>query len=558
LANGADLIAEKIVQQGLKRVFLFPGGTIAPILETLEKRGVELFVARHEQGAGYAALAVARLTGQPQVVLVTSGPGVTNIATVVADAYYDSTPLIVMCGQVGTADLSRSSELRQRGFQEVPTTKLYEYLSKDTYQPTCAEDLAHDLHAAFWLAAEGRPGPVVLDIPMDVQRKETTCPLGIGNYLPSASWLDDMSEVAEMLASAKRPVIIAGQGVLLDRAQEELRWLVDTTQIPVSHSLLGIGALPKSHPLNLGYHGHTGSQVAGKAIYNADLLLVLGSRLDVRQTGTETARFAPRASIVRVDIDMPEIQHTRVKTNLQICACVGETLRKLNTAIGPTADKHAWHAEIAAWRKEFVIDNFASRALRAVQVVQELDAATQNQAVTVVTGVGLHQQWVARHFSFNYPWRTLLTSGGHGAMGYDLPSAIGAQLYDTERLVLCIVGDGSFQMNIQELATVAEHEMPLKIFVLNNFRLGIVSQFQNLNWKRDLTCGNKYNPDFSSIAKAYGIRSYTTDSVAHLRKVLGIVLQDDKPVVVNCLCDPKEDITPMLLAGQTIDKMWTA
>jgi acetolactate synthase-1/2/3 large subunit len=563
---GADVIADAFVRHNIDRVHVFPGGTIAPILSATIARGIDVFTARHEQGAGYSALASARLSGQPQVCMATSGPGVTNLVTVVADAYFDSTPLVVITGQVGTADLARSNAVRQRGFQEVDTVALLRPISKTQILPLDPNELADAMENAFRIAADGRPGPVVIDIPMDVQRGPVTpSPLFDGsNHQREREDQDEpiadsfLDEAARILARAKRPLIIAGQGVLLARAESQLRDLVDRRGWPVSHSLLGLGALPSNNPDALGYHGHTGNQTAGLAIHNADALLILGSRLDVRQTGTLTDSFAPGASIVRVEADQSELEHSRIRSDVTIHGDVRSALDALCSRLDrePTTDISAWKQQIADWRDDFPLSFDASSAFKPQTVIKTADRLTAGQSAVTVTGVGSHQQWVARHFSFDFPTRPLLTSGGHGAMGYDLPSAVGAQLERPESPVLCFVGDGSFQINIQELASIVDRDLPIKIIVLDNHRLGIVSQFQLFNWNDDPTCGDKWNPDFASIARAYGIESWTVRTEAEVEPALSAALALPGPALVHCIIDPVEDVMPMLMAGQTMDKMW--
>jgi len=369
------------------------------------------------------------------------------------------------------------------------------------------------------------------------------------------------SYITDLIATSQRPVIIAGQGVLISRMQDELRKLVYMTGIPVSHSMLGLGALPSDDPLCLGYHGHTGNQVAGKAIYNSDLLLVLGSRLDVRQVGTVKDGFAPNATIVRVDIDNAELEHSRVPAAVTFNMDLREFLPALNKSfsvlniIGTHTGFSAWYKQIAEWRRQYppLLDY---SKLTMAGTVEMLNKLTADREVVVTTGVGMHQQFVARHFTFDYPKRVLLTSGGHGAMGYDLPSAIGAQLQYPDRLVLCVVGDGSFQMNIQELQTIVDYKLPIKIIVLDNNRLGMVSQFQLLNWDKDLTCGKKCNPNFWEIAEAYGIPSYNVHKIDQFEMVLQLMLRDPRPSLAHVHTNPAEDVLPMLLAGQTLDKMY--
>jgi acetolactate synthase-1/2/3 large subunit len=560
--TGAEVIADAFTRHGLARVFVYPGGTIAPILELMDGRGIDIFCSRHEQGAGYAALAAARLSGDAQVVMVTSGPGVTNLATVVADAYFDSVPLVILTGQVGTGDLRAPRVLRQRGFQEIDAVALMTPITKAQMSPMCPDDVAGAIETAFRIATEGRPGPVLVDLPMDVQRGALSGPVALAPQLHVSAGVDKalVSRAAEWLAGAQRPVAIAGQGVIQGGAVDELRRLARTLGVPVSHSLLALGAMPTDAPLSLGFHGHTGNQVAGLAIHRADVLLVVGSRLDVRQTGTRPDAFAPQARVIRIDIDDAELAHSRVPLSLVLRSDAASTLHALNEALatlGGPWEHAAWLEQIDRWRAAHSLEPGPGGQLKPQTVVSTLDRLTADDEVICVSGVGSHQQWTARHFTFDYPRRVWLTSGGHGAMGFDLPTAIGAQLARPTTRVVCCVGDGSLQMNIQELASLTSYDLPVTIVVIDNHRLGIVSQFQQLNWGRDPTCGAKWNPDFAAIARAYGLHAETVTEEGALEPTLERALAVRGPALVHCIVDPDEDVSPMLLAGQTIDAMWT-
>ncbi len=559
---GSELIAELFSRKGIRRVFTFPGGTIGPLFDSLVKRDIELFCSRHEQGAGYAALAAARLTNTPQVVMVTSGPGVTNLVSCIADAWFDSTPLIAITGQVGTGDLTSGRAVRQTGFQQIDTCALMKPIAKAVFLPMSPVELPAIMEKAFTLAAEGRPGPVVIDLPMDVQRGSLEW-IFSGDFpksppLPEPA-VENLGVVAEWLAHASRPVILAGQGVILAKACAEVRQLAAWGQIPVAMSLLGLGIIPTNSPHALGFVGHTGNQYANRAVHEADLLLVVGARLDVRQTGTRTDRFVPDGKVIRIDIDAAELDFPRVKSHLDVYADAKLALRQLLAELTAKArpDLNGWHSTIRGWKRQFALNySHDDGALKPQMVIETVNRLTAGEDVIVVSGVGSHQQWTARHFDFDLPARAWLTSGGHGTMGYDLPTAIGAQLAFPERTVLCFVGDGSLQMNIQELQTAIQYHTPVKIFVLDNHRLAIVSQFQLLNWKSDPTTGNKINPDFVAIGRAYGFTCFRLDKSEDSEAVIAAALAEPGPVLVHCLIDPNEDVTPMLLAGQTMDAMW--
>jgi len=562
MMTGADAIAETFIRHNLKRIYTFPGGTIAPVLDAANKRNIEIFCAYHEQGAGYAALAAARLTRKPQVVMVTSGPGVTNLATVVADAYFDSTPLVAITGQVGTGDITSGRQVRQSGFQQVDAISLMNPITKATFMPLSIGDLPPMLEEAFYVAAEGRQGPVVIDLPMDVQREklsENFHSIPHKMLRPIGPALEVIEKAAEWIAAAKKPVIFAGQGVLIAEACTELRQLAESLGIPVVMSLLGLGAFPTDNPLSLGFVGHTGNQYAGCAIHESDLVVAVGVRLDVRQTGSCAEQFVSNGRVVRIDLDQNELKYPRVRTDLKIHSDARLALSKLSDALKdkPLTDISKWRVQVEKFRTDFPLTyNLQDPLVKPQHIIESVNELTKQQQVVVVSGVGFHQQWVARHFDFDFSKRVWLTSGGHGAMGYDLPTAIGAQLERPDDLVLCFVGDGSLQINIQELQSAVVYNTPVKIFVLDNCRLGMVSQFQLLNWDSDPTTGNKTNPDFVAIARAYGIKAYTIRKQEDVASIAAEAIAHEGPVLIHCLVDYNEDVSPMLLPGQPMNKMW--
>ena len=560
---GSEYIMGFLKGKAIDRIYTFPGGTLAPLFDASKKRGVEILCACHEQGAGYAALAVARLTNTPQVVMVTSGPGVTNVMTVVADAYFDSTPLIVFTGQVGTGDLTSDRNVRQRGFQQVDTISLMASICKQVYLPMSPDELPQVLADAFLTATNGRPGPVVIDIPMDVQRStihkneiiSEQAKTDVKNKIDNSS----ISEAVALIRKAKQPVILAGQGVLISRAEEELRQLAYLIGAPVVTSLLGIGSVPTGNEASLGFIGHTGNQCAGLAVHESDLLIVAGARLDVRQTGTVVHDFLPNGKMIRIDVDENELAFPRLSSEVNICADAKRAIKQILKDLknGDLPDSKAWQEKINAYKQKHGLRyNTIEEGLKPQAIIETLSHLTQGKNAIVVTGVGSHQQWAARHFDFDFPRRILLTSGGHGAMGYDLPSAIGAQIARPKDMVLCIVGDGSLQINIQELQTAINYKLPIKIIVLDNKRLAMVSQFQLLNWGDDPTTGNKKNPNFASVAEAYRLKSVTITNNSEMEKKILTALNHKGPALIHCRVDNREDIIPILLADQPIDKMW--
>jgi acetolactate synthase-1/2/3 large subunit len=558
---GADIVLDTFLRHGVKHVFIFPGGTIAPILDRIEKRSrIEIVCPRTEQGAGYAALGYARMTGQTAVFMVTSGPGVTNAVTPIADAYYDNIPMVVITGQVGTGDMRGDLPVKQRGFQEVDTVDLMKPITKASFLVKDIADLPNVMEQAFFLARAGRQGPVVVDLPMNIQRG--TCNVfapvekrtEVVPFVPA----DKIETLAQWIAEAQRPVILAGGGVIASGAWDELRALADRHRIPVTMSMPGMGAYPSTGELSLGLCGYAGSQYANMAMYKADLLIGIGTTFHLRQTGSLPDKTVEKGRIARIDLDINELNHSRVPLNLEINADARAALVALDRALPrPSAKTGHWMAQIAAWKKQYpLVTGKPGKFPKPQDVIAAVNDAVQG-AVIATTGVGQHQVWVPRHFDFDSPQRVLLTSSGHGTMGFDLPAAIGAKIAAPDTTVICFVGDGSLQMNIQELATITERKIDIKIVVLDNHALSIVAQFQRQNWKSHPSTGDKYNPDFAAIAQAYGIDGVSITSVDGMAEKLREALSRKGAVLIHCHVDPEEDLLPMLLGGHTLDDMST-
>ena len=560
--TNAELIAKTLKSAGVKRVYIFPGGTIAPLLDALIKEGIEYVCPRNEQGAGYAALGAAKVSGFPQVVMVTSGPGVTNVLTPVADAYFDSVPLLIFTGQVATKDINKEKRVRQTGFQEVDTTGMFKSVTKEARILSVDDDISKTVFDLFTHTKSGRPGPVLIDLPMDVQKTEATNmrvyspPEVVGNI--SFLDIDLFSQLNKLIVFAKRPLILAGNGIYLADAVQEFRSFVEECHIPVVCSLPGLGTIPSDHPLCFSFLGHTGEYFANLAAYNADLVIGLGARFDLRQTGSEVDAFQENKTVVRVDIDAREIANGRVKGNLNFQMNLKDffcEFLKRNAWVRHHSEE--WIDQIREWKNKFQSSQFyqTQELLYSYDIIRAVDEATKGRKVVVATGVGSHQQLVARYFTLDYPMRKWLTSAGHGAMGYE-PTIIGGVIEeggDTLGIVLC--GDGSFQMNDQELATINELNLPIKIFVLDNRRLGVVSQFQNQFFGSDPGCGNKINPSFSALARACWLKGFDIRSKNEISSVLKEVFSDDSPAVIHCHIDYSEETYPMLLGGQRMDQM---
>lgn len=560
--EGADLVLEAFLRHHLRHVFVYPGGTIAPILDRIEKHSkIEIVCPRTEQGAGYAALAYARMTGETAVFMVTSGPGVTNAVTPIADAYYDNIPLVVITGQVGTGDMRGDLPIKQRGFQEVDTVDLMRPITKAAFLVRDICDLPNVMEQAFFLARSGRQGPVVVDLPMNIQRgtlEGQAHPIANANEVVPFVPADRIETLAQWISAAERPVILAGGGVIASGAVAELRALAEACRIPVVMSMPGMGAISSRSPLSLGMCGYAGSQYANIAMYRCDLLIGVGTTFHLRQTGSLPDKTVEKGRVARIDLDVNELRHSRVPLDLEINADAKAALAALERAMQRTArpDTQSWLDQIADWKAQYpLLTGKPAHLPKPQAVIQAVNVSVRGKPVIVTTGVGQHQCWVPRHFDFDAPDRVLLTSSGHGTMGFDLPAAIGAKIANPDATVICFAGDGSLQMNIQELATIAEQQMDIKIVVLDNHALSIVAQFQRQNWKSHPSTGNRYNPDFAAIAEAYGIKSVSIASEDGMRAKISAALRHKGPVLIHCQVDPKEDLLPMLLGSHTLDDM---
>ena len=560
--EGADLVLEAFLRHHVRHVFIFPGGTIAPILDRIEKRSkIEIVCPRTEQGAGYAALGYARMTGETAVFMVTSGPGVTNAVTPIADAYYDNIPLVVITGQVGTGDMRGDLPVKQRGFQEVDTVDLMKPITKAAFLVRDIADLPNVIEQAFFLARSGRQGPVVVDLPMNIQRgtlQGEAHPITNANEVVPFVPADKIETLSQWISGAKRPMILAGGGVIASGATRELRALAELCGIPVTMSMPGMGAISSRSPLSVGMCGYAGSQYANMAMYKADLLIGVGTTFHLRQTGSLPDKTVEKGRVARIDLDINELNHSRVPLDLQINADAKAALTALERAMQRAGrpDTHAWLEQIDDWKAKYpLLTGKPSRLPKPQAVIEAVNVSVQGKPIIVTTGVGQHQCWVPRHFDFDAPERVLLTSSGHGTMGFDLPAAIGAKIANPQATVICIVGDGSLQMNIQELATIVERGIDIKIVVLDNHALSIVAQFQRQNWKSHPSTGERTNPDFAAIAQAYGIAGISITSDEGMRTKISAAMKRKGPVLIHCHVDPQEDLLPMLLGGHTLDDM---
>ncbi|MGQ9510462.1 MAG: biosynthetic-type acetolactate synthase large subunit [Thermaceae bacterium] len=550
--NGAEALLKAMEMEGVEVIFGVPGGAIMPTYDALYDSPIRHILVRHEQGGVHAATAYARASGRVGVVMATSGPGALNLVTGLADAYMDSTPVVAITGNVPLALIGTDA------FQEADVTGVTMPITKHNYQVRDVNDIPRIVKEAFYIARSGRPGPVLIDFPKDVQLAEFTgsfeVKLDLPGYKPTLKGHPRQIERAlEALERAERPVLMLGGGA--QDAHAEALAFAEKTGIPVITTLMGLGAFPGEHPLWLGMPGMHGSVVANRAIYHADLILAVGLRFDDRVTG-KVSRFAPHAhTIIHVDIDPAEIGKL-VRTHIPIVGDARLVMREFSQGAKPLG-LATWWQKLEEWRTRHPLTYRPKPHLQSQEVIRAFYEATGGEAI-VTTGVGQHQMFAAQFFQVKRP-RSFITSGGLGAMGVGFPFAIGAQVARPEELVIDFDGDGSFQMTLQELATVVKYKLPVKVVILNNGFLGMVRQWQ------DLFHAKRYsevyladaNPDFARLAEAYGIRGIRVERKEDLRKAVDEVLETDGPVVAEFKVYSEEAVFPMIPAGASVEEMLT-
>jgi acetolactate synthase-1/2/3 large subunit len=553
--KGAAMIIAALEHEQVEVIFGYPGGAVLPLYDALYHAQIKHILTRHEQAAVHAADGYARVKGKPGVVFATSGPGATNLVTGIATAYMDSVPLVIITGQVATKLIGTDS------FQEADITGITLPITKHNYLVGSIEELPVTLAEAFYIASTGRCGPVLIDIPKDVMEQEGTFCYErnreIPGYRPTyVGHPGQINRMVKAIKEARRPVIFAGGGVIRSGAAAELRELAIKCRIPVTLSLMSLGAFPGDNPLFLGMPGMHGMVAANFALTEADLIIALGARFDDRVTG-KLEQFASEAKIIHVDIDPAEIGKN-VPIDIPIVGDVKQVIRELLKRVQP-GDTSDWLQRIEEWQARYPLSEGtapSSGKLKPQFVIREINRLTGGKAL-ITTDVGQHQMWVAQHYCFREP-RTFLTSGGLGTMGYGFPAAIGAKLASPASTVICITGDGSFQMNIQELAPVVCGNYDLKVVVLNNGCLGMVRQWQELFFEKRYSQSLLHgNPDFARVAEAFGatgLRVSTADeATAALEKALSV----RGPVVIDCLIDPAENVYPMVAPNRPINEIIT-
>lgn len=552
-ANGAELLLNSLVKEGVKVIFGYPGGTVLSIYDALLNSPIRHILPRHEQAAVHAADAYARVSGEVGVCLGTSGPGATNLVTGIANAYMDSIPMVILTGQVQTTLLGTDS------FQEVDTTGITIPITKHSYIVKDARQIPRIIKEAFYIARTGRPGPVLIDLPKDIQAavvEPESDELNLKNYkFFNKGNAGQIEEAARALAECERPVLYAGGGVISSGAGEILREIVEKENLPVVTTLMGMGSLPTTHPNLLGMVGMHGTVSANYAVNDCDLLIAVGVRFDDRVTSGLGHKFATKAKVIHIDIDPAEIGKV-VKTHIPIVGDARSVLEDLSKHLVPPGID-SWWEQIHAWQKEQLPRQETRenpQQLTPQDIIRILGEKADPQAI-VATDVGQHQMWAAQYYPVSQP-RHFITSGGLGTMGFGLPAAIGAQVADPDAQVFLITGDGSFQMCIQELATTVQCKLPIKIILLNNGVLGMVRQFQKLFYnERYSQIQLSDNPDFVKVAEAYhilGIRVTRLDEVA---SALDKAIAYDGPVLLDFTISEDELVFPMVPSGNELTNM---
>lgn len=550
--TGAEILFRCLILEGVEVLFGYPGGAVLPIYDTLYDVAMRHVLTRHEQGAVHAADGYARATGKPGVVIATSGPGATNLVTGIATAQMDSVPLIAITGNV------KQQLIGTDAFQEANIVGITMPITKHNYFVRDVRDLPRIVKEAFHIATTGRPGPVLIDIPKDVSEAKApfTYPedVNLRGYQPTVDpHLLQVERLRQAIKGAKKPVILAGGGVIASGAHEELLRFAETARIPVITTFMGIGGFPSGHPLHLGMPGMHGTYAANMAICHCDLLIGIGARFDDRVTMGRLDAFAPHAKIVHIDIDPAEIGKN-VETYIPIVGDVKRTLAAALEGLAP-ADSAAWLAKLDDWKRAYPLRyQMSGDRLKPQYVIELLDELTGGEAI-ITTDVGQHQMWVAQFYRFKRP-RSLISSGGLGAMGFGFPAAIGAKLGCPDKPVIAVVGDGGFQMTMQELAVVKQYRIPVKVVIINNRCLGMVRQWQELFYrKRYSEVDLSVSPDYVKLAEAYGLRGLRAETPEEARAALKEALEVDEPVVVDCVVEPEENVYPMVAPGKRLDEM---
>lgn len=566
--TGAKIVIEALKKEGVRAIFGYPGGSVIDIFDEFYKSDVPFYLTRHEQGAVHAADGFARASGEVGVCIATSGPGGTNLVTGLATAHMDSIPIVALTGQVHTFLIGNDA------FQEADITGITRPVTKHNYIVQNIQELPRILKEAFYVARTGRPGPVLVDIPKDIQQQKTTVPypdtVEIRGYKPTMEGhVNQIIKLAKAIQKSKKPVIYSGGGVVSSGASAELTELATRLNIPVTTTLMGLGMFPETHDLSLKMLGMHGTAYANKAVMETDLLIAIGARFDDRITG-KLDTFAPNAKIAHIDID-PSTIRKNVKVDIPVVGDVKLVLQELLKHVEP-GEHGDWLKQIAEWKRTLPLNYGDNGVLKPQYVIEQLYEVTKGDAI-ITTEVGQNQMWAAQFYQHSKP-RAFISSGGLGTMGYGFPAAIGAQLAHPDKLVVDIAGDGSIQMNIQELATAVCYELPVKIVILNNRYLGMVRQWQDMFYHKNYsgTClarragcpancnspGEKcpqFIPDFIKVAEAYGATGIRVEEASKVKSALEEAFAIKGPVVLEFIVDQEENVYPMVPAGASLDQM---
>ena len=549
--KGAEIFVEALKRERVEVIFGYPGGAVLPLCDVLYDSGIKFILTRHEQGAAHAADGYARSSGKVGVCLATSGPGATNLVTGIATAYMDSVPIVAITGQVATHLIGNDA------FQEVDITGITRPITKYNYLIKNVNDITRIVKEAFYIAKTGRPGPVLIDFPVNIQREEAEFnypeKVEIRSYKPTVEGHPlQIKKAWDLIKNSKKPLIIAGGGVIISGACKELKKFVEKTGIPITFTLMGLGSLDVEHPLSLGMLGMHGTKYANYAVVEADLIISVGCRFDDRVTG-KIENFAPEAKIIHIDID-PSAISKNVEVDVPIVGDAKKILARLIEK-AEKLDIENWRKKIDEWKKKYPL-KYEKNGLKPQYIIEKISELTKGEAI-ICTEVGQNQMWTAQFYKFKKP-RTLITSGGLGTMGYGFPASIGAQVANPDKIVIDIAGDGSIQMNIQELATAVYNKIPVKIIILNNGYLGMVRQWQQLFYRRRyaFTCLIDAQPDFVKLAESFGASGYRVSTTEEFDKIIKKVLKEkEKPVIVDCRIEPEENVFPMVPAGASLDQM---
>jgi acetolactate synthase-1/2/3 large subunit len=548
--KGSQILLEALKREGVEVIFGYPGGQVLPIFDSLYDCDIRFILTRHEQGAAHAADGYARATGKVGVCLATSGPGATNLVTGIANAYMDSIPLVAITGQVKTFLIGNDA------FQEADVTGITRPITKHNFLVKDVKDLTRIIREAFYIASTGRPGPVLIDIPSDIQLSDTEFiwpqEISMRSYNPTyIGHPGQIKKAAKLIAASKKPIIYAGGGVITSGADKELRMLAEKITAPLTWTLMGIGGFPSTHELSLGMLGMHGTAYANHAIMESDLIIAVGARFDDRVTGRLDA-FAPYAKIIHIDVDPSSISKN-VRVHVPIVGDAKNVLTELLKEIKKVPDTSDWLKTVEGWKKKHPLIYKKDGKLKPQYIIEQIYEVTEGDAI-IATEVGQNQMWAAQWYKYTSP-RTFISSGGLGTMGFGLPAAMGVKVGRPDKIVFDVAGDGSIQMNIQELGTCIANKINVKVAILNNGYLGMVRQWQELFYKRRYSYVGITSPDFVKLADSYGAVGMLVNKKDDVRPALEKAIAIDNTVIIDFRVEEEENVFPMVPAGEAINKI---